>query len=406
MAKADGLSGICMTFDEQIDAVPWESLHHAYGPATDVPDLLRALMSPETADAALRDAAKAADRKLFDHVCWTLWGNVFHQGSIWQVTATTVPFFAAILRDGPDDTDTKVFLITYLHHLATGYPDDRFPDIADPDHDFAEVDGMKDPGGAPDYGADDNRPLIWMRDSYEAVERHIEDVLPYLEHDDPKVSGAAISLCASFPRRADVIVPHLRELASAGDRRGATAALSLAALQDPEVRNLAEPMIASSDLVTSVLGACSIAILDPERITPEAVLALTRPLDGHGDTHQDHAGTLRTLVGRCVVGLGPEFRERAVAQVCEQLAEASPMEALSLTENLLQMAFPDAPPPSNASELSNLQRSVMEAIRDHGPFVVAGGIFGNFAGSLRAWGLPDTSEGLKKWLRKRRFGLL
>lgn len=146
-------------FDE-IAVVPWAELHHAYGPATDVPDLLRTLMLPEAASPELIDAAKKSKRSVFEHVTWTLWGNVFHQGTVWQVTATTVPFFAAILRDRPADPERKAFLIDYLHHLALGYPQDLFPDLLNPDEAFVEVEGLEDPGGEPNYDAADNRPLI------------------------------------------------------------------------------------------------------------------------------------------------------------------------------------------------------------------------------------------------------
>ena len=389
-----------MSLFAKIDAVPWADLHHAYGPATDVPDLLRALMTPEAASGELIDAAKKNRRTLFDHVTWILWGNVFHQGSVWQVTATTVPFFAEILRDGPDEPGQKAFLITYLHHLARGYPEDSFPEPPIPDEAFAEVAGLQDPGDEPDYGEDDNRYLIWIRDSYEAVERHIDVVLPYLEAEDDCVAEEAIALCASFPRCADRTVPLLRQLASNGGRRGATAAVSLAALEGPEAQPLAESIAASSDHLTAVLGACASVLANADGISPEIVATLTAPLAEIAETESAHASTLSTLVGRCLQRLGPGYRDRAAAGICQQLVGAGHLESLSLTISLLTLVF-EGQPPENASSLSAIQRQALEAIRDHGAFRISNGTFGNYTSVMHQWGLPQSAKGLDEWLKAR-----
>ena len=389
-----------MSVFNEIDAVSWAELHHAYGPATDVPDLLRALMTPEAASPELYEAAKKCKRSVFDQVTWTLWGNVFHQGSVWQVTATTVPFLAAILRDGPNNPECKLFLIDYLHHLAIGYPQDLFPDLPNPDEAFSAIAGLHDPGGEPDYSTDDDsRYLIWMRDSYEAVERHIDVVLPYLDAADERVAEAAIALCASFPRCADQAVPLLRRLASKGGRRGATAAVSLAVLEGTNSRPLAESTAASPDSLTAVLGACAAAIADADGISSDSVVILTRPLVGAlAQADSAHASTLSTLVGRSLARLGSGYRDRAAAGICAQLAAARPLEALSLTHSLLILVFENRPP-QRASALTATQRAALEAIRDHGAFKVSGGTFANYTGLLGYWGLPQSANEIDTWLR-------
>lgn len=67
---------------EQLDSVPWSRLAHAYGFADDVPDLLRALASDDDQE---RDSA------LFD-----LFGNIWHQGTVYEATAYAVPFLVEI----------------------------------------------------------------------------------------------------------------------------------------------------------------------------------------------------------------------------------------------------------------------------------------------------------------------
>ncbi|NRQ34146.1 hypothetical protein HII36_20155 [Nonomuraea sp. NN258] len=68
-----------------IDRVDWASLNHAYGPATDVPGRLRDLVS---GDGEVRRAA------LVD-----LYGNVLHQGSVYDATLACVPFLLAVVAD-------------------------------------------------------------------------------------------------------------------------------------------------------------------------------------------------------------------------------------------------------------------------------------------------------------------
>jgi hypothetical protein len=57
---------------QHLDDVPWVDLKHAYGSAADVPDLLRKLLDP--------------DPKVRNEVLWTLYGNVFRQGTRYPAT--------------------------------------------------------------------------------------------------------------------------------------------------------------------------------------------------------------------------------------------------------------------------------------------------------------------------------
>jgi hypothetical protein len=59
-----------------IAEVDWEALYHAYGPAGDVPALLAAVT---VGDDPTREAA-----------WWELWGNIHHQGSVFEATLPAV----------------------------------------------------------------------------------------------------------------------------------------------------------------------------------------------------------------------------------------------------------------------------------------------------------------------------
>lgn len=93
---------------ERLEAIDWSALHHAYGPADDVPELLRALLST---DDEIRGRAWEA-----------LYGNVVHQGTVWEATPHVVPFLIEILeaREGPDPAR----VLRYLAALAGGTGDE------------------------------------------------------------------------------------------------------------------------------------------------------------------------------------------------------------------------------------------------------------------------------------------
>ncbi|MFJ6675014.1 hypothetical protein ACIQMJ_28260 [Actinosynnema sp. NPDC091369] len=71
-----------MDLPASLDDVDWGSLTHAYGPATDVPDLLRGLVSD---DPAVRESA-------LDGV----YGAVHHQGAVFDSTVAALPFLLEV----------------------------------------------------------------------------------------------------------------------------------------------------------------------------------------------------------------------------------------------------------------------------------------------------------------------
>jgi len=69
---------------DSLNSVPWDSLRHAYGAASDVPAQLRALLSR---DSEVRGEALGE-----------LFSNIYHQGTVYEATAYAVPFLLEILR--------------------------------------------------------------------------------------------------------------------------------------------------------------------------------------------------------------------------------------------------------------------------------------------------------------------
>ncbi|SFX26170.1 HEAT repeat domain-containing protein [Streptomyces atratus] len=84
-----------------IDEVDWASMEHAYGPAGDVPAMLRGLAS---ADPAEREQALDG-----------MYGAVHHQGDVYACTLASIPFlFELVVDPGIQDRGSIVELLTSI----------------------------------------------------------------------------------------------------------------------------------------------------------------------------------------------------------------------------------------------------------------------------------------------------
>ncbi|WP_354637634.1 hypothetical protein [Kitasatospora camelliae] len=101
-----------------LDEIAWAELGHAYGPASDVPGLLRALTS---ADPAERERALDA-----------LYGGVHHQGDVYDSTLACLPFLCALASDpAVPDRDRLLDLLDSIAttaEWAVEYADGSIPD--------------------------------------------------------------------------------------------------------------------------------------------------------------------------------------------------------------------------------------------------------------------------------------
>jgi HEAT repeat protein len=89
---------------DDLDAVPWQALRHAFGEASDVPRLVRALALPD------RDERQSALKALF--------GCLVHQGSVGEVTLRAVPFLFELLAE--PSTPERNWLAFLLASIGDG----------------------------------------------------------------------------------------------------------------------------------------------------------------------------------------------------------------------------------------------------------------------------------------------
>jgi hypothetical protein len=85
-----------------IRAVSWNELFHAYGPAGDV--------------AAQLIAATVGDDPTRDAAWWNLWGNIHHQGTIYEATVPAAPVIARLAAW--DTYPDRIQAICFLREIA------------------------------------------------------------------------------------------------------------------------------------------------------------------------------------------------------------------------------------------------------------------------------------------------
>ncbi|WP_030688864.1 hypothetical protein [Streptomyces globisporus] len=105
-----------------IEEVDWASLGHAYGPADDVPELLRGLAS---ADPAERETALDG-----------MYGAVHHQGDVYDSTLACIPFLLELVADpGVQDRGCIIELLTSIGGIELD-DDEELDELGADDEEF------------------------------------------------------------------------------------------------------------------------------------------------------------------------------------------------------------------------------------------------------------------------------
>lgn len=92
---------------EGLDKIDWSQLHHAYGEASDVPILIRQLLSN--------------DKTVIDNAIYELFGNIYHQHTVYEASAYAVPFLQELLNSPEITKDTRMSIACLLASMTDGY---------------------------------------------------------------------------------------------------------------------------------------------------------------------------------------------------------------------------------------------------------------------------------------------
>ena len=173
----------------ELDGVPWPELHHAHGPATDVPGHLRALGS-------LEPGAR-------DWAAFALLDTIYHRGTRWQASRHAVPFLVALIDDPA--TPDRPQVARLLRAVALGDRTEKdlpfSPVLA-----FADAEPVSEAEVArmiaardPDDTGWDALFARWDEDAYLAAERHTARFARWLADPDTELAARAAELLAWFP---------------------------------------------------------------------------------------------------------------------------------------------------------------------------------------------------------------
>ncbi|MBC6468843.1 hypothetical protein [Actinomadura alba] len=146
---------------EGLDTVDWAKLSHAYGPAEDVPDLLRGLVSE--------------DDEVRGEAIYELCGTIYHQGTVYSASAPAVPFLTRLAVHAPLRRDDVLMLLSEM------------------------VIGNDIDGG------------VSIAQVRTAVEDALPRLLPLMDDPDPQVRRALLRVLVTLPEVAFSHLPLLLE---------------------------------------------------------------------------------------------------------------------------------------------------------------------------------------------------
>jgi hypothetical protein len=378
------LRGVVGPMLEALDDVPWGALGHAYGSAEDVPGLIRSIAFGD------REAREAAWYKLY--------GNLWHQGTVYEASSRAVPFLLEIAAQS-DAADLHE-VIVYLACLARG---SSYLDV------HQHPSGLK----TPDEKAQLTRELAWVRKVREEARKGLPLFIHLLDHHDPRVRSAACHMLACFPEDSSTIAAHLCRLFERGDAdAGSRAACVLAigeigrgaatcpqqvrdALGDtepPAVRAIATVTAAlferadASDALRADVGE-----LAADFTSFEAVLDLF-PWD---------AGNPEEYLLPALVAIGAGDG-KPIELLVGALRHADPVMSQYYVDFLCGVAFQSEKAPGSPTPLTSHQNRALTAIAQSDVFwrwAAGSGLF-MAAETLKGYDLPTTREALCAYLRR------
>jgi tetratricopeptide (TPR) repeat protein len=327
---------------EGLAAIDWSATSHAYGPATDVPDMIREL---DSLDAAVRDQA-----------FYRAFGNIFHQGTRYPATPIALPFVIELAAQ--PEPKALVQLLDLIVHCVAGY--------------FTPTSGP----GTPmiDYG--ETVELLAQ------IELAAEPAVPMcgklLGHADPAVRQRAAWVLAALRRFADryEIVPRL-ETAFAGERDPSVRALIAFALGHlGRARRLVEIFDGDRDDLVRAIAMTSCASCG--ETTPAMLDALLGWLDA-AELHDAYAelcfgSPLSDALSAALPRFGTAALERAMPKLLAQLSTDVTFAVVGILDAALAATF-TGPAPKDATQLTAMQRELLVTIVANQGFWMIGNAF-------------------------------
>jgi tetratricopeptide (TPR) repeat protein len=350
-----------------LDAVPWANLEHAYGPATDVPDLLRKLLDP--------------DPKVRSETLWTLYGNVFHQGTRYPATPYVIPFLIELCASPavPNRGD----LLRYWGDLIMGYFSvQERPLWGDGERIYHYGQIIIAGPDDPEWG---DYPATLHQIYQESLNGH-DLVCRLLADEDPGVRIGAAWMLACLPTKAEVSIPKLQARATVEPSGWVRAAITFALGELGAAASLHRMLAADPFPAVRCMAACELARIQPSEALLEPLLQfILEPIEGF-ENIPGAGGKSTGDAAFSISHLPADVQRKAIPAICDRLDQARCFDTIPLVTALLSAAFTRREEP--LTELTDLQRMVLShMVNTEELWSIA-----NFLWTFQAYGLPHDRQ--------------
>lgn len=383
-----------------LDAIPWNSLLHAYGEASDLPEAIRNFRS---------DDFQKQKQGLSE-----LWSTIFHQGTRYTATEPAIPFIVDVLADPKRRLRSR--LAQLLICLALGY-EERFVPFGIIPEKYREIRKRLQSEQSEEQLARNKRfgfgPLVDLA-CYDAVNANLEPIIPLLaDRSDPTLWKSIAYLFAWFPDYADSIIPHLLEsLEELTDQAAlATGLLTLGYVRKNSDYDDSDPapfpeFLQHRALLVRTAAALAHSHGNLEESLPVLFEALRRPqtLRRAGREVPFLCGDLIAYIVRILLHLGGKaVRPRVIPVLAESLPHCHPDEMLTITRYLLNLiaSGPDKKLPDFRPKDWDADALIgIRALAKHGGWTFKRERQPAFGRLLAAFGLPELKKDFRQMVKE------
>lgn len=309
---------------ENLEKIDWSQLGHAYGPADDVPDLLRSLAS--------------SDEDERSNAIHDLYGNIWHQGTVYRATAYAVPFLLELLES--PEVSGKDEILVLLAHLARGT---SYHDV------HQHMSHHKEEAKEQDWQDKIKKELGWVNDVKAAVKAGENLYLGLLNDADVQLRDAAAYALASLGTSAKLAEAVWKRLEKEKEECvQVSLVLAFGLLADRTEGNtgsLLAILIGSPSKSVKLASALSLIELSPAEQSSESIAVLVEAIrseedfDGFNESIWGKVDGAELLVLNHVMQLEGNAARATESALTLAMATHPPAEAVRLAEMLLRLAF-------------------------------------------------------------------
>ena len=370
-----------------IERVPWATLEHAYGPATDAPEALEALASDDE-----ERRGQAGDYLFY---------SVYHQGTVYSATVEVVPILTRMLAtDGFPEKHKLLYALNLMYNGSSFHEVHRHMTL------------MGDTG-TPEYQAKVDRELGWVNEIKKRVRDSLATYFPLLTAPEWETRLYAPVLLRSFVED----YPAIRPVAVAAFEQEthplcrACTLLLMGGTGEPIRPRWDAGLKDDPSSLMRVCAASRVVRQERENTPPEVIdtrmRAMTAPDPQLVEEYPQvpTQGNLTADLGAALSFAGPAIIERVIDNLLADL-QKGPDVNMQRTDLVLQLTciLAQKVPFQEPESLTPLQQRVARECRRQLGLEMSGGFkmsgFVNFTDLLQGYGLPSSEEKFDEYLAK------